>query len=70
MLAVAVGVLEDQDAIAAFALGLVVLGTLLLPWFLAIMGRAGNTFLAESVGRDLLGKIISPQEAQASRYGW
>jgi 4-amino-4-deoxy-L-arabinose transferase-like glycosyltransferase len=50
--------------------GLIWMCALVLPWFLAIMGRAGNTFLAESVGRDLLGKIISPQEAHGAPPGY
>ncbi len=43
---------------------------LVLPWFLAIMGRAGNAFLAESVGHDLLSKIISVQEAHGAPPGY
>ena len=31
---------------------------LVLPWFVAIMGRAGDDFLQDSVGQDLLGKIF------------
>jgi 4-amino-4-deoxy-L-arabinose transferase-like glycosyltransferase len=50
--------------------GLIWLCILVLPWFLAIMSRAGNTFLAESVGRDLLGKIISVQEAHGAPPGY
>ena len=50
--------------------GLIWLCVLVLPWFLAIMSRAGNTFLAESVGRDLLGKIISVQEAHGAPPGY
>jgi 4-amino-4-deoxy-L-arabinose transferase-like glycosyltransferase len=50
--------------------GLIWMCALVLPWFLAIMGRAGNTFLAESVGRDLLGKIISVQEAHGAPPGY
>jgi 4-amino-4-deoxy-L-arabinose transferase-like glycosyltransferase len=43
---------------------------LVLPWFLAIIGRAGNAFLAESVGQDLLSKIISVQEAHGAPPGY
>ncbi len=50
--------------------GLIWFGVLVLPWFLAIMGRAGNAFLAESVGRDFLSKIISPQEAHGAPPGF
>ena len=50
--------------------GLIWLCVLVLPWFVAIMSRAGNTFLAESVGRDLLSKIISAQEAHGAPPGY
>ena len=50
--------------------GLIWMCVLVLPWFLAIMGRAGNTFLAESVGRDLLSKIYSAQEAHGAPPGY
>ena len=30
---------------------------LVLPWFLAIIGRAGDAFFSESVGRDMLAKV-------------
>jgi 4-amino-4-deoxy-L-arabinose transferase-like glycosyltransferase len=43
---------------------------LVLPWFVAIMGRAGSTFLAESVGRDLLAKVTSGQEAHGAPPGY
>jgi 4-amino-4-deoxy-L-arabinose transferase-like glycosyltransferase len=50
--------------------GLIWMCVLVLPWFLAIMSRAGNTFLAESVGRDLLSKIYSAQEAHGAPPGY
>jgi 4-amino-4-deoxy-L-arabinose transferase-like glycosyltransferase len=50
--------------------GLIWMCVLVLPWFLAILGRAGNTFLAESVGRDFLPKIISAQEAHGAPPGY
>jgi 4-amino-4-deoxy-L-arabinose transferase-like glycosyltransferase len=43
---------------------------LVLPWFIAILGRAGDTFLAESVGQDLLAKVISSQEAHGAPPGY
>jgi 4-amino-4-deoxy-L-arabinose transferase-like glycosyltransferase len=43
---------------------------LVLPWFLAIMSRAGESFLTESVGRDLLAKVISPQESHGAPPGY
>ena len=43
---------------------------LVLPWFLAIMSRAGESFFTESVGRDLLAKVISPQESHGAPPGY
>ena len=51
-------------------LGVIWFGVLVLPWFFAIMGRAGNAFLAESVGRDFLRKIISVQESHGAPPGY
>ena len=50
--------------------GFIWLGVLALPWFIAIMGRAGNSFLAESLGRDLFSKLISGQEAHGAPPGY
>jgi 4-amino-4-deoxy-L-arabinose transferase-like glycosyltransferase len=50
--------------------GIIWLCILVLPWFLAIMSRAGNSFFAESVGRDLFGKVISAQEAHGAPPGY
>lgn len=36
---------------------------LVLPWFVAIVLRSGDSFFVESVGRDLLSKVGSGQEA-------
>ena len=43
---------------------------LVLPWFVAILGRAGDTFLQESVGHDLLGKILQGQESHGAPPGY
>ena len=43
---------------------------LVLPWFVAIMGRAGETFLQDSVGQDLLGKIFHGQETHGAPPGY
>jgi 4-amino-4-deoxy-L-arabinose transferase-like glycosyltransferase len=51
-------------------LGLLWLTVLVLPWFLAIVGRSGSTFFAESVGHDLIAKIISVQEAHGAPPGY
>jgi 4-amino-4-deoxy-L-arabinose transferase-like glycosyltransferase len=46
--------------------GVVWFAILVLPWFLAILGRAGGEFLAESVGQDLLGKVFTAQESHGA----
>jgi 4-amino-4-deoxy-L-arabinose transferase-like glycosyltransferase len=43
---------------------------LVLPWFVAIMARAGESFLQESVGRDLLAKIFQAQETHGAPPGY
>jgi 4-amino-4-deoxy-L-arabinose transferase-like glycosyltransferase len=43
---------------------------LVLPWFVAILTRAGESFLAESVGRDLLAKVVSAQESHGAPPGY
>jgi len=51
-------------------LGIPWFGLLVLPWFAAIMTRAGDVFLAESVGRDMLPKLFSPQEGHGAPPGF
>jgi 4-amino-4-deoxy-L-arabinose transferase-like glycosyltransferase len=43
---------------------------LVLPWFVAIMGRAGESFLQESVGQDLFAKIFRGQETHGAPPGY
>src|SRR4029077_15288266 len=43
---------------------------LVLPWFVAIMGRAGESFLQESIGQDLLAKIFHGQETHGAPPGY
>jgi 4-amino-4-deoxy-L-arabinose transferase-like glycosyltransferase len=50
--------------------GIIWLAILVLPWFLAIMGRAGDAFFAGSVGEDLLGKVFAGQESHGSPPGY
>jgi 4-amino-4-deoxy-L-arabinose transferase-like glycosyltransferase len=52
------------------ALGLLWLLVLALPWFWAILSRAGESFIAESVGRDLLPKLFSGQEGHGAPPGF
>ncbi len=43
---------------------------LVLPWFLAIMGRAGDTFIQDSLGQDLFAKIFRGQESHGAPPGY
>ena len=43
---------------------------LVLPWFVAIMGRAGDSFLQESLGHDLFAKIFKGQETHGAPPGY
>ncbi len=43
---------------------------LVLPWFIAIYWRAGNSFLVNSVGHDMLSKIGGGQEAHGAPPGY
>src|SRR5580704_18157231 len=50
-------------------IGVLWLAALVLPWFIAIIGRADDAFLAESVGHDLLPKLYSNQEGHGAPPG-
>jgi 4-amino-4-deoxy-L-arabinose transferase-like glycosyltransferase len=43
---------------------------LVLPWFVAIMAKSGDSFLQESVGQDLLSKILHGQETHGAPPGY
>ena len=43
---------------------------LVLPWFLAILAKSGDSFLQESVGQDLLSKILHGQETHGAPPGY
>jgi 4-amino-4-deoxy-L-arabinose transferase-like glycosyltransferase len=43
---------------------------LVLPWFIAIMGRAGESFLQDSLGQDLFAKIFKGQETHGAPPGY
>jgi len=49
--------------------GIVWFAALVLPWFLAIVGRTGEAFFAESMGEDMLSKIYSSQESHGAPPG-
>jgi 4-amino-4-deoxy-L-arabinose transferase-like glycosyltransferase len=51
------------------AAGILWLALLVLPWFLAIIGRSGDAFFAGSVGEDLLSKIFTGQESHGAPPG-
>ena len=43
---------------------------LILPWFVAILGKAGEQFIAGSVGEDMISKIFSGQESHGAPPGY
>jgi len=51
-------------------IGLPIFLLLVLPWFIAIIGRSGGAFLSDSVGRDLLSKVVSGQESHGAPPGY
>jgi 4-amino-4-deoxy-L-arabinose transferase-like glycosyltransferase len=50
-------------------IGLLWFAALVLPWFVAIIGRADDAFIAESVGHDLIPKLYSNQEGHGAPPG-
>jgi 4-amino-4-deoxy-L-arabinose transferase-like glycosyltransferase len=50
--------------------GVIWFAVLVLPWFVAIVGRSGDAFLAQSVGEDLLAKIFAGQESHGAPPGY
>ncbi|MBK5957143.1 glycosyl transferase [Rhodoplanes elegans] len=71
-----VAALAIADRSARFVLrlrplaGLAWMLLLVLPWFVAIVLKSGNTFFEESLGRDLLSKVGSGQEAHGAPPGY
>ncbi|MDR3514798.1 MAG: glycosyltransferase family 39 protein [Azospirillaceae bacterium] len=51
-------------------LGLPLLLVLVLPWFIAIMIQTGGAFFHESVGHDLVDKMVSSQETHGAWPGY
>ncbi|WP_424632033.1 ArnT family glycosyltransferase [Bradyrhizobium sp. SYSU BS000235] len=49
--------------------GLMWMLVLVLPWFVAIFMKAGDTFFADSLGSDMLSKVASPQESHGAPPG-
>jgi 4-amino-4-deoxy-L-arabinose transferase-like glycosyltransferase len=50
--------------------GLAWFGVLVLPWFIAIVLRAGGDFFSESIGHDLATKLASGQESHGAPPGY
>ncbi len=50
--------------------GIIWFVVLVLPWFLAIATRTGSTFLTDSVGEDMLSKVVSSQESHGAPPGF
>ena len=51
-------------------MGFVWLAFLVLPWFLAIVAKSGNSFFVEAIGHDMLDKVTSNQEAHGAPPGF
>lgn len=49
--------------------GLIWFALLVAPWFIAILSKSGETFIADSVGHDMLSKIFSGQESHGAPFG-
>ncbi|MGN6374816.1 MAG: ArnT family glycosyltransferase, partial [Sphingomonas sp.] len=43
---------------------------LVLPWFIAIVGKSGDAFFVQAVGHDMLDKVTSGQEAHGAPPGF
>jgi 4-amino-4-deoxy-L-arabinose transferase-like glycosyltransferase len=50
--------------------GVLWLIVLVMPWFVAIVARSGDSFFAQSLGHDMLDKVISAQEAHGAPPGF
>ena len=51
-------------------IGLPILLLLVMPWFIAIVGRSGGSFLSDSIGNDLLAKVVSSQDSHGAPPGY
>ena len=73
-LAVLALVIADRSAAWLLQLkpviGAVWFALLVLPWFVAIFGRAGSEFFTESVGQDLFSKVFTSQESHGAPPGF
>ncbi|MGE0036300.1 MAG: ArnT family glycosyltransferase [Xanthobacteraceae bacterium] len=73
-LAVVTLVVTDRSARWLLALkplaGIAWFAVLVLPWFVAILWKAGDEFFAASVGQDLLSKVAQGQESHGAPPGY
>jgi 4-amino-4-deoxy-L-arabinose transferase-like glycosyltransferase len=53
-----------------FGWGLLIVALAVLPWFVAIMIKSGGSFLADSAGKDMLGKVAEGQEKHGAPPGF
>jgi 4-amino-4-deoxy-L-arabinose transferase-like glycosyltransferase len=51
-------------------IGVIWFAALVAPWFVVILNRAGETFIADSVGTDMLGKVFGGQESHGAPPGF
>jgi 4-amino-4-deoxy-L-arabinose transferase-like glycosyltransferase len=74
VLAVGTLVAIDRSANWLMALrplpGLCWFAALVLPWFLAIVLRSGDSFFVESIGHDMMSKVASGQESHGAPPGF
>jgi 4-amino-4-deoxy-L-arabinose transferase-like glycosyltransferase len=76
LVGLAIGALAVVDRSARWllalrpVLGLAWLAVLVLPWFLAIVGRSGGAFFAGSIGEDLFAKVFTGQESHGAPPGY
>ncbi len=52
------------------ARGLLIVLVAVLPWFIAIMIKSGGSFLSDSLGKDMLGKVAEGQEKHGAPPGF
>jgi 4-amino-4-deoxy-L-arabinose transferase-like glycosyltransferase len=73
-LAVVTLIVTDRSARWFLALkplaGIAWFAVLVLPWFIAILWKAGDEFFAASVGQDLLSKVAQGQESHGAPPGY
>jgi 4-amino-4-deoxy-L-arabinose transferase-like glycosyltransferase len=50
--------------------GLLWLILLVLPWFIAIVAKSGDSFFVQAIGQDMLAKVTSSQEAHGAPPGF